>query len=62
MPLEIREIGIHMRVGDCKTPALPGAAPDESRKAESRSEDEREAIVEDCVRRVLAALKTLQER
>jgi hypothetical protein len=56
MPLEIREIGIHMRVGEGERPALPGAA------AAINSEEEREEIVDECVRRVLAMLKTQQER
>jgi hypothetical protein len=57
MPLEIREIGIRMRVGESEPARLPQAAA-----IESRDERPRDPIVEDCVRRVLAILKTRQER
>ena len=61
MPLEISEIGIRMRVqsgtqgaggGESggSGPAAPGAAVD------------REALVQECVQRVLQALRTAQER
>jgi len=59
MPLEIREIGIRMRVEDgapAPRQVLVRAEPGE------RDERARDAIVEDCVRRVLAILKTRQER
>jgi hypothetical protein len=56
MPLEVREIGIYMRVGE------PCAAPAQAVASESRDEPSREAVVHDCVRRVLAVLKTRQER
>jgi len=56
MPLEIREIGIRMRVGDSEP------APAQAIAGEGRDERARDAIVQDCVRRVLAILKTRQER
>jgi hypothetical protein len=56
MPLEIREIGIRMRVGE-EAPAPVRAVVDEER--DDRAHD---AIVEDCVRRVMAILKTRSER
>ena len=56
MPLEIREIGIRMRVGD------PDAAPVPAVAAERSEERARDTIVEDCVRRVMAILKTRRER
>jgi hypothetical protein len=56
MPLEIREIGIRMRVGE--------AAPAPARAIASEDHDERarDTLMEDCVRRVMAILKTRQER
>lgn len=59
MALEISEIGISMRVrgGDEET---------SPRRVESRNhacgDVGREAIVDDCVRRVLQILRTLEER
>jgi hypothetical protein len=55
MPLEIREIGIRMRVGESEL--APARVVDEDHDERSR-----DAIVEDCVRRVMAILKTRQER
>jgi len=55
MPLEIREIGIGMRVGD-------EAEPADARARGDQAVPRREEIVDECVRRVLAALKTRQER
>ena len=55
MPLEIREIGISMRVGDGDMPQEAPARDDEPRPTH-------EEIVDECVRRVLAMLKTRQER
>jgi hypothetical protein len=64
MALEISEIGIRMHVRDGASgsdggqaePGSAGAAADGSMTAGH------EAIVEECVRRVLRALKTRQER
>jgi len=56
MPLEIREIGIRMRVGEHQPARVQAAA------IEERDERARDAMVEDCVRRVMAILKTRQER
>jgi hypothetical protein len=56
MPLEIREIGIRMRVGEDE------AGQPEPIAGEERDERAHDALVEDCVRRVLAILKTRQER
>lgn len=55
MTLEIREIGISMRVGDEEASLESPARDDEPRL----TPDE---IVDECVRRVLAMLKTRQER
>lgn len=55
MPLEIREIGISMRVGEQALPAT--AAPQHKDSKVNRDE-----IVDECVRRVLQMLKTRQER
>jgi hypothetical protein len=56
MPLEVREIGIYLRVGE------PSAAPPQPAASERGDAPAREVIVHDCVRRVLAILKTRQER
>jgi hypothetical protein len=56
MPLEVREIGIYLRVAD------PCAAPPQPVASEGGDAPAREVIVHDCVRRVLAILKTRQER
>lgn len=55
MPLEIREIGISMRVGD-------QAAPAEVQADKESPPVDREELVNECVRRVLQVLKTRQER
>lgn len=55
MPLEIREIGIRMRVGESTGATVP--VPEEERDARTR-----DAIVEECVRRVMALLRTRRER
>src|SRR5438270_537071 len=55
-PLEVREIGIYPRVAD------PCAAPPQPAASEGGEGPAREVIVHDCVRRVLAILKTRQER
>lgn len=54
MPFEVREIAIQMQVGDRDQPAPSGV--------ENLAQEEREAIIEDCVQRVLAMLKSQQER
>ena len=56
MPLEIREIGINMRVGG------EDVAPARNDADEGDDGEVRDAIVQDCVRRVLAILRTRQER
>jgi len=56
MPLEIREIGIRMRVADSEP------APIRAQEPVAVSERTRERIVDDCVRRILAQLKARQER
>jgi hypothetical protein len=55
MSLEIREIGISMRVGEQATPPSPQSSEEQSRES-------RQDIVDECVRRVLQMLKTRQER
>ncbi|MEJ1968733.1 MAG: DUF5908 family protein [Rhizomicrobium sp.] len=67
MPLEINEIGIRMRVHDGQpragTPEGDGADAGQLADAvASEPGQARDAIVDACVRRVLAALKTMQER
>ncbi len=55
MPLEIREIGISLRVGD-QSSAIE--APPREQPPRTAAED----IVDECVRRVLQMLKNRQER
>ena len=54
MPLEIREIGISMRVGDHD--------PVEAEADAESPQIDHDEIVDECVRRVLQMLKTRQER
>ena len=57
MPLEIHEIGIRVQVHD------GGADPAAPRPVEEPAIDpNREEIIGDCVRRVLKALKSMEER
>jgi hypothetical protein len=56
VPLEIREIGIRMQVGEADPP------PRAALMRPERDDQSRRAIIEECVRRVLATLKTRQER
>jgi hypothetical protein len=58
MALEIREIEIRMRVGGSGDPADEAEGPD----APERDGVDREAIVEECVRRVLRAIRMVKER
>lgn len=67
MPLEINEIGIRMYVRD-GTAGVTGANKSDGAEA-ACSDDElgerpagRGDMIEECVRRVLRALKNLQER
>jgi hypothetical protein len=57
MPVEISEIGIRMRVDDDK-----GRERGSDRLGETERDAQREAIIDECVRRVLQALKARQER
>lgn len=60
MALEVNEIGISMRVtGD----GLDGGSRRESfEESPQDAEEKREAIIEECIRRVLQALKIERER
>ena len=57
MPLEINEIAIAMRV------SAGGGDHDEGRGSASggRAEEDREELIQECVRRVLQALKARSE-
>jgi len=55
MPLEINEIGISMRVTSDRE-----FRGDDGRREDS--EEEREELIEECIRRVLQALKIERER
>lgn len=59
MPLEINEIGIQMRVREEGGSAR--RQPSQAQAGECR-DLEREEIVDDCVRRVLKILRTLDTR
>jgi hypothetical protein len=66
MALEINEIGIHLQVqeaGEQRVPATAPAGPPAPEGASGLlSGLNRDEIVEECVRRVLQALKTREER
>jgi len=62
VPLEINEIGIAMRVS---SGGEPPAERDESSATcgdVALSEEQREALIDECVRRVLDALRARRER
>lgn len=62
MPLEINEIGIAMRVSSGgEPPADRDEGPDTCGDV-TLSEEQREALIDECVRRVLEALRTRRER
>jgi hypothetical protein len=56
MPLEVNEIGIVMRVIDAPE------HPVQFKDGGEQSEERREELIAECVRRVLEALKREQER
>ena len=60
MPLEVREIGIKLSVGD--EAGGTRAAPAGGGCGAKLSAGERRAIVEECVAAVLASLKEAEER
>ncbi len=63
MALEINEIGIQMRVrDDAAAPASREAAAPAKPGGDGGGADGRDDIVDECVRRVLHALKAAQER
>ena len=55
MPLEVNEIGIVMRVIDGPERVV------ETRESREQAKERRQEIVDECVRRVLQALKREQE-
>lgn len=57
MPLEIRQIGIRMRVAD-----TPAPARDDMPRPGGVADEERARIVQDCTRAVLAALARTARR
>lgn len=59
MPLEVRQIGIRMAVGDGDGEPESGAQP---ASGAGLSAAQRRSIVEQCVRSVLAELKLGRER
>lgn len=64
MTMEINEIGIRMRVRDNAQTSAGGQADVDPTEAGPAAKEaiNRDEIVEACVRRVLRALRTLQER
>lgn len=60
MPLEVRQIGIRMSVGDERGGGPPAPAPGGC--GAGIPAGERSAIVEECLAAVLAALKAEAER
>jgi hypothetical protein len=63
VPIEVGEIGISLNVADQSgTAARPrGATADDSCGC-GQAKEQRDDLVEECVRRVLAVLKAQQER
>ena len=62
MPLEVRQIAIRMSVGDEKQPAAETAESRQDLCGPGLSSEEREAIVQQCVRQVLGELRMGRER
>lgn len=65
MTMEINEIGIRMRVRDGAQTSAGGSTdvgPTTEAGVAAKESINRDEIVDACVRRVLRALKTLQER
>jgi hypothetical protein len=62
MPLEVRQIGIRMDVGDQAPPAAEGKGPGWPAEERPVGRSERAAIVRECVAAVLAELKLQGER
>jgi hypothetical protein len=60
MPLEVRQIGIRVNVGD--SPPACGAAPAVGAAPPNFAPAERAKIVDECVEAVLNALKMASER
>jgi Family of unknown function (DUF5908) len=60
MPLEVRQIGIRLNVGDVPSATCPGAAGDPAGPGIGPAE--RAAIIDECVEAVLYALKMARER
>jgi len=60
MPLEVRQIGIRLSIGADGEPAQGDANGDDSELRLTRAE--RGRILEECVRAVLAELRSAQER
>lgn len=58
MALEIGEITVNMAVGSLQPPA----GPQQDMEAAASGAAQQERIVEECVRRVLSALRRQQER
>ena len=60
MPLEIGEIGISMRVAENDDPRKVRDTGDPCASEQQR--EEREDLIDECVRRVLRVLRTERER
>jgi|GEM_PF-4061907 len=62
MPLEVRQIGIRLDVGDQSPPASQGDRGGGAGEDRPVGRSERDAIVRECVAAVLAELKLQGER
>jgi len=62
MPLEVRQIGIRLDVGDHSAPGQDGDGPDWSSEERPLGASERAAIVSECLEKVLAELRLQSER
>ncbi len=62
MALEVSEIGIHMRVSDAEAEEKKEKREEESTERCGDGELDREEIVDECVKRVLKALRNQRGR
>lgn len=62
MAVEIREIGIKMRVAETRCADAGDDAGGQAGAVDVLSDHDRAAIVDDCVRRVISMLRARRER
>jgi hypothetical protein len=62
MALHISEIGLRMAIGEATGPDGPAAPDGDAPSPAALTNAQREALVEECVRNVLATLKLMERR